>query len=128
MESQEIPQSYTAQQTSHKNLLGKTEGGCLCSGEKQQRTKWEEGLYKVSPGAEFSRVEIFKVGIGGVSNSVTGRFLNSRIGGNWSPGTGEFSSPRTDLRFLALHPQTITHFLRLSLHLGCIFTTASPVL
>ena len=40
---QGLSQSHTAQQTSHKSFIEKTqEGGCLCSGEKQQRTEWRQ--------------------------------------------------------------------------------------
>lgn len=44
------------------------EGGCPCSGEKQQVTEQETGFYRVSWANQFSRVELFREGIDGISS------------------------------------------------------------
>lgn len=45
--------------------MGKTEGNCLCLGEKQQGTKWESSLYRAPSGWSFG-------GTGGFSNTEVG--------------------------------------------------------
>ena len=68
-----------------RRLLGETEeGGCLCLGEKQWGTEWEAGFIQGFLGAEFFRMEIFRM--------ETGRFSNSGIGG--------FSNPKVNLDLL----------------------------
>lgn len=72
--------------------MGKTqEGGCLCWGKKQWRTEWEAGLFKIL-GVEFSRMEISRVGVGGISSPelgqaqrLVGRFSSSELGGSSEP-------------------------------------------
>lgn len=49
--SQAQPQNHTVKQCSHKRLNGKDIGECLA--EKQQKTRQEAGLYKISLGVEL---------------------------------------------------------------------------
>lgn len=76
-----------------RDLLGKTEErGCLFSGKKLQETEKKVGL-QCFMGAEFSKVENSRVGIGeisrgkpenaGISHSETGGCSSSGSGGCW---------------------------------------------
>lgn len=59
-----MPQTHTAQQTSHTTFVGEEKlqaGGCLCMGKKQQKTECLYGFswgVEVEGGMEFSRAKL----------------------------------------------------------------------